>query len=300
MPSLRTRIGPLATIFAFEAAARLGSFTAAAEELGVTQAAVSKQISALEGRLGVALFLRRHRHVALTPAGRQLSAACGAALTSVAQAMEDVRLAGRKPLTVRLSASLSRFWLMARMPDFRRRHPEIALRIVAQDEPGAPGADAADLLIRYAPAAWQDPAAIRLFGAKVMAMAAPGFLDRHPIRGVADVIRAPLIHYDTPGRDWISWADWGRIALPGRALPAPALSVSRYHDAIVAAQQGQGVMLVWRVLDGADGQGEGLAPVPGPEIEVPGAFYLVPLTPDRPETRAAIAWFTAQSAGAGA
>lgn len=294
MLSLRSQIGPLATIFAFEAAGRLGNFTAAAEELGVTQAAVSKQIAALEERLSVQLFVRRHRHVELTRAGQQLSEICHDALSAIARTMDDVRKAEPKPLTVALSASLSRFWMMPRMPDFRRRHPDIALRIIAQDEPDGVGAASADLLVRYASRSWDDPAAIRLFGAKVVAMASPGFLRSRRLEDAADTASAPLIHYDTPGRGWISWNDWGRIALPGHRLPPPTLFVSSYHEAVLAAQQGQGIVLVWKVEDGTNSYDEGLIPVPGPAIEAPGSFYLVTLTPERRETRAAAEWFSEQ------
>lgn len=296
MSRFRNRIGPLATVFAFEAASRHGSFTAAAEELGVTQAAVSKQIAALEERLGVTLFIRRHRHVELTSAGVRLATSAHAALSSVARTMQEIQKKEPRPLTVTLSASLSRFWLMERMPDFRRSHPDIVLRVVAQDDPDPRNIDGTDLLIRYETMLPPGTEAIRLFGAKIVAMASPGFLQRHPIHGPEDIVSVPLIHYDTPDRGWISWEDWRRSALPAGTLPPPALSVSRYHDAFAAAQQGQGVVLVWQVEDGQDRPVGGLAAIPSPAIPAPGAFYLIPLTPDREETRAAVAWFASQSA----
>lgn len=299
MSKFRKQIGPLATIFAFEAASRHGSFTAAADELGVTQAAVSKQIAALEERLGIALFIRRHRHVELTPAGTRLATSVHTALSSVSKTMQAIQKSESKPLTVTLSASLSRFWLMERMPEFRRSHPGITLRIIAQDDASAPNYSDTDLLIRYETKIQPDTEAIRLFGAKVVAMASPDFLERHLIRNPEDILSVPLIHYDTPDRDWISWEDWKRIALPGSALPPPTLSVSRYHDAFVAAQQGQGVVLVWQVEDGRDRPVEGLVTIPVPEIIAPGAFYLISLTPSREETQAAIKWFIEQSTIAG-
>jgi LysR family glycine cleavage system transcriptional activator len=295
MRTLRAQIGPLATVFAFEAAARLASFTAAADELGVTQAAVSKQISLLEERLGTRLFTRGHRNVELTAAGQRLSAAAHAALVSIADTMHDIERQERKPLTVMVSTSLSRFWLMPKMADFRNKNPDVTLRVIAYDELSDAKAKGADLMIRYGPPLWDEPSAIRLFGAHVLAMASPDFLKRHPVTTVGDVPATPLIHYDTPGPHWIRWEDWGRVALGDKSLPPPSLSVSRYHDAIVAAQQGQGVVLVWKILDGGEAHAEGLVPVAGPEIEAPGAFYLVALTPERTETRDAVAWFRMQS-----
>lgn len=294
MSKFRHQIGPLAPIFAFEAAARHGSFTAAAEELGVSQAAVSKQIAALEEWLGVALFLRRHRHVEPTPAGRRLAVSAHDALSSIAGTMAEIRKVQPQPLILTLSSALSRFWLMDRMPDFRRIHPGISLRIAAQDDLDGRHVQGSDLLIRYLTVA-PDPQAIRLFGAQVRAMASPDFLARHPFRRPEDMAAAPLIHYDTPDRDWISWEDWRRIVLPQGALPPPTLSVSRYHDAIIAAQQGEGVVLVWQVEDGRDRPVEGLAPIPAPAIPAPGAFYLIPMTPQRHETAVAVHWFSDQA-----
>ncbi|ENN83891.1 Transcriptional regulator (plasmid) [Rhizobium freirei PRF 81] len=181
------------------------------------------------------------------------------------------------------------------MADFRRQHPEIALRIVAQDELDEIKPNGADLLIRYGPGSWEEPTAIKLFNARVVAMASPDYLARHPIRNIDDVTTAALIAYDTPGREWVSWSDWARVALRGRALPTPALSVSRYHDAVIAAQQGHGIVLVWNVLDRAGLGVEGLVPIPGPEIRSPGAFYLVPLTAEKEATRSLIDWFNGQS-----
>ncbi len=297
MRTLRAQIGPLAPIFAFEAAARLSSFTAAADELGVTQAAVSKQISLLEDRLGTALFIRGHRHVELTPAGQRLSTSTHAALSSIATTMREVGKLRQQPLTVMLSASLSRFWLMPRMADFRQENPDISLRVIADDAVTETRTKGADLVILYGADRPEEPLAIRLFGATVLAMASPQFLERHAITTARETASAPLIHYDTPGSQWISWDDWGRAALGTISLPPPSLSVSRYHDAIVAAQQGQGIVLVWKV-DGSDPQADGLLPVAGPEIPAPGAFYLVPLTPARAETRDAVAWFKAKCSGA--
>ncbi len=297
MAGFRNQIGSFSTIFAFEAAARHGSFTAAAGELGVSQAAVSKQIAALEERLGVALFFRRPRHVELTPAGRQLAASSHTALSSIAGTMQEIRKVEARSLTVKLSASLSRFWLVERMPDFRRTHPDIVLRIVTQDTPGDHAANNADLLIRYQTTVLPGSGAIRLFGARIAPMASPGFLERHPVRRPEDIALAPLIYYDTPDSEWVSWEDWQRIALPGKPLPPPSFSVSRYHDAFAAAQQGQGIILAWQVENGSDRSFEGLREIPAPKIAAPGAFYLIPLTPARLETRAAIEWLKLQSSG---
>lgn len=289
MPTLRSDIGPLATVFAFEAAARLGGFTTAAQELGVTQAAVSKQIAALEDRLGVALFTRLHRGVALTEAGQKLYGTTHEALTAIAASMHEIQGSARQTLTLALSTSLSRFWLIPLLPAFGRDLPGIALRILSQDEKAETRPEGADLLLRYGPG--EDGAGLCLFSAKVRAMAAPAFLDRFPVNDSEEVSRAPRIHYDTTGRGWISWEDWRAAAGIRRPLAPPALSLSRYHDALVAAQQGQGIVLVWTLPDSPGHAVSGLVPVPGPEIAARESFYLVPMTLHRPETRTALDWF---------
>ncbi len=285
MSSIRADIGPLSALFAFEAAGRLGSFTRAAGELGVTQAAVSKQITTLEERLGLRLFIRRARHVELSPAGSELFVTTTAALASIARTMRELQAADRPPLTIALSIAMSQFWLMPILPDFTARHPDIPLRILSQDD--LEGV-AADIVIRFA--AQEVPGALRLFEAEVMAMASPRFLERHPLRGAADVLAAPLIHYDTPDRSWIGWREWAAHAGLAPARTPRALSVSRYQDALIAALRDQGVMLTWGFLGRPLIAGGDLVPVPGPRIPAPGAFYLSTRTPERDGVRAVVDW----------
>ncbi|RJG40497.1 LysR substrate-binding domain-containing protein [Mesorhizobium sp. DCY119] len=288
MSSYRSEIGSLAMIFAFEAAGRLGSFTAAAEELGVSQAAVSKQIGFVEERLGISLFFRRHRRVELTADGQRLFSAANAGLSSIASTMQEIRETGRRPLTILLSISLSRFWLMRVLPEFTRQHPEIAVRIISQDDLGAAQGAGTDIVIRYGDVLPEN--GIRLFGADVMAMASPRFIERHPMTTPEDVLTVPLIHYDTPDREWIRWEDWRLAAGLTLRLPSPAISVSRYQDAFAAAQQDQGILLAWNVDDVAVHAADGLVPVPGPRIRVPGSFYMQCGPERRAEVEAMVQW----------
>lgn len=273
MSSIRSDIGYLAWLFAFEAAGRLGSFTRAAAELGVTQAAVSKQIVALEDRLGQRLFHRRPRHVELTPAGQELFATTTFALGAIARTMRDLRRVEDPPLTIALSIPLSQFWLMPRLAEFTAAQPQIPVRIIAQDDPAT--VRGADVHLRYDMFDAAPPAgARRLFGATVMAMASPQFLERHRLATPADVIAAPLIHYDAPDRSWITWRDWAAHCGLAPGPLRPALSVSRYQDALIAAQQHQGIVLVW-CIDGRPLVAEGhLLATPGRPLPAPGAFYL--------------------------
>lgn len=272
MASLRSEIGQLTSLFAFEAAGRLGNFTRAAEELGVTQAAVSKQIVALEARLGQKLFDRKARCVALTAAGQDLYATTAFALGAVARTMRDLQRPADRPLTIALSVPLSQFWLMPRLPEFTARHPNLPIRIIAQDAPQT--AKDADFIITFIGHDEPTDGAAPLFGAQIIAMAAPDVLRAQNLATMADVARAPLIHYDAPDRSWLTWRDWAVAAKQAVAGIRPALSVSRYQDALTAAGQGQGVVLVW-CIDGRPLIAKGdLVAVPGPILPAPGAFYL--------------------------
>lgn len=298
MASLRSDIGYLAWLFAFEAAGRHSSFTRAADELGVTQAAVSKQILALEAHLGQKLFRRKARRVELTAAGQQLLDTTSFALGAIARTMRDLQESQDGPLTIALSIALSQYWLMPRLSDFTARHPGIPIRIIAQDEPEK--ALDADLLVVFARSDNPLVSGARcLFGATVVAMASRDFLQAHPLHSISDVIRATLIHHDATDSSWLTWRDWAQHAGADVHSLRPTLSVSRYEDAVIAAQQHQGVALVWRI-NGQTLPTEGdLLPVPGPAMAAPGAIYLVVRDPSRPGIEELIAWL-ADQAGNGA
>lgn len=150
MANLRKKLPPLTALTAFEAAARLSSFTRAATELGVTQAAVSRQIHLLEEDFGFPLFRRLHRKIELTEKGRLLSAAAGDAFNLIADTVADLRSEGADDeLAISATISFSHFWLLPRIAAFSRAHPEIKLRIITQDARTSIEASDVDLAIRY-------------------------------------------------------------------------------------------------------------------------------------------------------
>src|SRR3954463_1227097 len=129
----------------FEAAARYLSFTKAGEELFITQSAVSRQIKELEDQLGVELFHRRHRALALTQAGQQLYTAAAQVLTTMRTATSRLRAQnGKRPLAVTTTASFAALWLIPRLAGFRRTHPEVDVRITADPRAADPPARGLD------------------------------------------------------------------------------------------------------------------------------------------------------------
>src|SRR6476660_1024951 len=177
----RSQLPDLDLLAGFEAAARHLSFTKAGEELFLTQSAVSRQIKELEDQLGVALFHRRHRALALTEAGQQLYAAAAQVLTTMRTATSRLRAqTGKRPLSVTTTASFAALWLIPRLAGFRRTHPEVDVRITADTRVQDLERDGLDLAIRHGPASLAGPNAIRLFRERVFRVCRPKMLKKVP------------------------------------------------------------------------------------------------------------------------
>src|SRR3954447_7378358 len=173
----------------FESAARHLSFTKAGEELFLTQSAVSRQIKELEDQLGVPLFVRRHRALALTEAGQQFYASAAQVLSTMRTATERLRAQSgrRRPLSVTTTHSFAALWLVPRLAGFTRTHPGIDVRIMAETRVQDLERDGLDLAIRHGPPALAGPNAIRLFGERVFPVCSPKLLKRIPLREPGDL-----------------------------------------------------------------------------------------------------------------
>ena len=230
----------------FEAAARHLSFTKAGEELFITQSAVSRQIKELEDQLGVSLFHRRHRALQLTEAGQQFYAAAAQVLTTMRTATSRLRAqGGKRPLAVTTTASFAALWLIPRLAGFRRRHPDVDVRITADTRVQDLERDGLDLAIRHGSAALAGPDAVRLFGERVFPVCSPKLLKKNPLREPADLKNHTLLQYDDPEvrHPWLHWKTWLEIARIPDLRPAGTLSFSGYEQIIPAAVAGHGVAL---------------------------------------------------------
>lgn len=243
----RAAIPSLDLLEGFEAAARHLSFTKAGEELFLTQSAVSRQIKDLEEQLGVPLFERRHRTLALTEAGQQFYAATAQVLTTMRSATERLRAAsGRKrPLSVTTTHSFAALWLIPRLAGFTREHPGVDVRITADTRVQDLERDGLDLAIRHGPPSLAGPNAVRLFGERVFPVCSPKLLKRHPLREPADLKNHCLLEYDDPEvrHPWLHWKTWLEVAGISDLRPAARLSFSGYEQIIPAAVAGHGVAL---------------------------------------------------------
>jgi LysR family transcriptional regulator, glycine cleavage system transcriptional activator len=231
----------------FEAAARHLSFTRAGEELFLTQSAVSRQIKELEEQLGVPLFERRHRALALTEAGQHFYAAAAQVLTTMRGATERVRAASgrRRPLSVTTTHSFAALWLIPRLAGFTRAHPGIDVRITADTRVQDLERDGLDLAIRHGPPSLAGANAVRLFGERVFPVCSPKLLKKNPLREPADLTKHCLLQYDDPEvrHPWLHWKTWLEVAGIPELRPAATLSFSGYEQIIPAAVAGHGVAL---------------------------------------------------------
>jgi LysR family glycine cleavage system transcriptional activator len=237
------RLPPLRALQAFEAAARLGSVTRAAAELGVTPSAISHQIAQLEDHVGVPLFHRTGRRVAVNDAGWAYLQQIESVFDRVEEATRRVLgSAGADVLTIHCQPSFAPAWLLPRLPDFLARHPRIDLRIRAS--PGHPDFAAleADAEIRFGTGEWPGLDALLVAADQVTPLIAPGLAARlEPAFGPAALLGLPLIHSERQVIGWVDWAASQGITL--RAAQLRGLRVDRGYLAIQAAAAGLGVAL---------------------------------------------------------
>src|SRR2546425_4966973 len=231
----------------FEAAARHLSFTKAGAELYRTQSAVSRQIKELEDQLGVMLFQRRHRALALTEPGHQLYAAAAQVLATMRSATERLRRQSgrRRPLSVTTTNSFAALWLIPRLAGFTRTHPGVDVRIMAETRVQDLERDGLDLAIRHGPPSLARPNAVRLFGERVFPVCSPKLLKKNPLREPADLKNHCLLQYDDPDvrHPWLHWKTWLEVAGIPELRPAGTLSFSGFEQIIPAAVAGHGVAL---------------------------------------------------------
>jgi LysR family glycine cleavage system transcriptional activator len=184
---------PLNALRTFEAAARHQSFLKAADELGVTPGAVSRQIKALEIELGLRLFERFNRAVRLTPAGERLADGVRRGLEGLQAAVGEAQGAGAGPLTISVMHSLAARWLVPRVHDFQQRYPEIQVMIAASDLPADLVRDRIDIAIRYGAGPYPGYAVTRLIDTRMFPVCSPRLLQSQALNAPRDLAHALLL-----------------------------------------------------------------------------------------------------------
>ncbi len=266
----------------FEAAARWRNFSAAARELGVTQAAVSRRVQGLELDLGVALFLRRGRRLSLTPEGERLGRRVRAALDYLAEGLAE--LAPEAPsVSLAASGSVSHFWLGPALRAFAAANPEVTLRLTTTDDMAALADEAHDVAILYGAGEHPRWRLTPLLPERLAPVASPALIAATGGRLEA----MALLDYAPLNAHWRTLRDWAvRAGQP--AARRTRLSFSTYATAIEAALRGDGAALGSLALLGAHLEAGALAQVCGPIWET-GMGYHVGLPRGRAPSPAAAA-----------
>lgn len=291
----RAALPPLGALRCFEAAARLGGFTRAAQELHLTHGAISRAVRSIEDALGVSLFERRNQRVHLTAAGERLRDAAAAAFDLLAATVRELREPPRKPaLVLSCEPSLLMRWLIPRLPALQAAHPQIALQLVAGG--GPVGFGEVDLAIRRNDFAWgRDTHAVALFDERVGPVCAPAYRDAH-IDGAGRGARwgegVCLLHSATRPTAWTQWARAARRKPPR----APAQTFEHFYFSLQAAAAGVGAAIgPWQLV--RDEIEAGVLVAPFGFVADGSAYYLLspqPLAADSPA--AALAqWLRAQA-----
>jgi LysR family glycine cleavage system transcriptional activator len=300
---LRTRPISAGHLRAFEAVARHLNFRAAAEEMALTQSAVSRQIQALEEDVGVGLFLRHTRAVELTSAGAQLLMAVSQSLPRIDSAVRQIRQsAGRKAVALTTFASFASMWLIPRLEQFQRENPDMDIRIDATDNTLDLEISDIDLALRYGPMASMPPQAIRLFGEQLTPVVSRWLLkDGKDITKPADVAQFTLIEAGDAHHthlEWLTWRRWFDEHGLSKLQPKRWLYFNYAYQMAQAALAGQGVVLARLPLVAEHlANGDLIEPLPKLRMDSPMAYWLVigPRSGQRPEIRAFCEWLMTQS-----
>ena len=239
MSLARRLLPPLGALRAFEALDRLGSASAAAEELNLSQSAVSRQLQTLEDHLGAQLLLREKRSLALTPAGRDYAATIRRALSDIANA--SLALSMGPPggaLSLAILPSFGMRWLVPRLPDFARRHPEVTVNLTTRLHPFSFATEPFDAAIQFG-APWPGTDRLPLMTEEVLPVCAPALRGTQPLP-LDRLARLPLLHIQTRPEAWRHW-----FAAQGLDTgPLPGTTFDQFTTILQGALHGLGVALV--------------------------------------------------------
>jgi len=215
MEPLRSLLPSVNSLLVFEAAGRHLSFTRAGQELGMSQAAVSFAVRKMEDELGVPLFTRRHRSVALTEAGARFHADVAVGLTHIRKSAEELRaLSTERHVTLSASGAFASYWMLPRLPRLREDLPEVDLRIQTSDRDIDILQEGVPLALRCGRSGdWPGCHDIVLTDETVDAVVSPAYVEQNGMpRTVAEIARHRLIHLEEPFRPATDWEDWFRSA----------------------------------------------------------------------------------------
>ena len=273
MKTPRRLLPSIASLRALEALDRLGSASAVAEELALTQGAVSRQLQALEEQLGVELVQRSRRRLALTPEAQDYAAEIRQALTRIANASLRLQAAPvGGTLNLAILPTFGMRWLVPRLPQFARLHPDVTLNMTTRLVPFNFASEPFDAALHFGSGDWPGTGRMLLRHESVLPVAAPTLLPSGPPDDPRALLRLPLLHIQTRPRAWTDW-----FAAQGVAIdrPVPGTIHDQFSTITQAALHGLGVALMPDYLVEQDIATGRLMPAYGTPVEASGAYYLI-------------------------
>jgi DNA-binding transcriptional LysR family regulator len=273
----RRLIPSMTALVEFESVARLSSFTVAANELGVTQAAVSRQVKFLEDTLGVRLFHRLHRSIELTDEGEALYLVVAGSMQKIAGVFDRLSSGPvQQELVLAATSAFSHFRLLPRLASLKKAQPDLQLRLSTQMFTADLRHKEIDVAVRFGNGRWSDGTATLLFDEEVFPVCSPKWVaSRGMPQSLQDVANAALIESDSTSEGWMGWEAWfNAVGLRPLRLNF-ALRCSLYTDAIQAARYGEGIALGWgRLVHDLVESGE-LVRLPVASLKPDDAYFIV-------------------------
>lgn len=267
----RRYLPPIPALMALEAVDRLGTASAAAEELALTQGAISRALQGLEDQLGVPLLIRERQRLRLTPAARDYVAEVRKALQTLASASLTLRANPTGgSLNLAILPAFGMHWLAPRLPRFTEAHPEVTLNLATRLRPFDFAGSGFDAAIHYGRQDWPGVAALKLMDEEVIAVASPALIAR-PLTRAEEILAHPLLQMESRTGDWSRW-----LAHHGAAgQRPPGMLFDQFATMAQGAVHGLGLALLPTFLitrELAEGR---LIPVFGGKIPALGSYYLV-------------------------
>ena len=296
MPRPKKTLPPLNALRAFESAARLQNLTRAAEELHVTQGAVSQQIKLLEDYLGTSLFLRHARGLELSDSAKAYLPVLTEAFGNVQASTNELFMTDYKPIVrVKCGTSFAQRWLIEKLPQFLEQYPEYRLRLLTAVWPTGGSDDEADLEICHGSGQYAGLKVQRIIKEQWMVVASPAFVARHPDLSDAEVLKdKPLISTLGYKVGWHSW--FSELGLP-EFQPSPLFEIDNTAMALDLAIAGQGLFLgLSSNLRGALDDGLIVQAHDHTIVEEGGQYLVLPNRPITPKVNAFCGWLMEQLA----
>ncbi|AYD02383.1 LysR family transcriptional regulator [Neorhizobium sp. NCHU2750] len=278
MTNLSRKLLPsTSALAAFDSVARLGSFSLAADELSLTQGAISRQVSGLEEQLGVSLFDRTSRGVVLTPAGVDFAVAIAAALSQIRSAsLHAMTKRHSDQLNLAILPTFGTRWLMPRIPGFVARHPEVTLNFATRIGMFDFDRDGIDMAIHVGPKGedgpdWPGAESTFLMEEMVAPVCSPAFLAVHPVGRPDDLLRLPLLHMASRPGAWRHWFE--SLGVAGHI--GEGMRFEQFGSVTQACIAGLGVGLMPLFLIDTELAGGQLVEASPHQVVSPSAYYAV-------------------------